>query len=99
MKDPMTTHRKPLSGFRKSTAKDACWGKTIYLICNQTTRSITLHKMTIDKLGLKEVAPKGGMNAADHDRYLAEVNAERLRQMKVIAGEGKYLVEIEKEMI
>ena len=53
--------------------------------------------MTIDKLGLKQVAPKGGMNAADHDRYLAEVNAERLRQMKVIAGDGKYLVEIEKE--
>jgi len=96
MKDPMTTYRKPLSGFRKSTAKDACWGKTIYLICNQTTRSITLHKMTIEKLGLKQVAPKIGMRATDHDEYLEEVNAERLRQMKVIAVEGKYLVEIEK---
>ena len=52
--------------------------------------------MTIDKLGLKQVAPKIGMRATDHDEYLEEVNAERLRQMKVIAGEGKYLVENEK---
>lgn len=97
MKDPMTTIRRPLTAFRKSTAKDACWGKTLYAVCDENSRNVTLHKIIIERYGLRKVAPKVGMNAADHDRYLAEVNAERLRQMKVIAGEGKYLVEIEKE--
>ena len=102
MKHPqeITIRTKPgqlPEGYRRSVASDAGYGKTIYLICKQSAMSITITEHTPAKLGLRDVAPKVGHNAADHDRVVFEANAKQREEIKKACAMGLYLVKIEKE--
>ena len=87
-------HKLP-EGYRWSIASDAGYGKTFYLVCNRTAMSITITEHTPAKLGLRDVAPKVGHNAADHDRVLFEANAKQRDEIKKACAMGRYLVKID----
>ncbi len=86
----MTSHRKPLTDFRRATPKDIGWDKTIFLVCDENSRNVILHEMKIKKLNLSEVPPKVGHNAFQHDTERDNENAEMMRRLKKLAGH--YLV-------